>query len=404
MNESQTNSPSATEAALTSSLSGTENPEKAPENTPPADEATTSAPDTPSSPPPQPSKAFEIFTWIKHTIGAQTHLSDANIAVAAFWVISTWFQEVLTVLPCLAITGPGHEATELLRVLHDFCRPSLLLAGFRRGDLKDVHRHTLLISEPNLNKQTAALLGNLTNRGFMIVEQRSYLNCHSSKAIYIGDDPTIKRIQHAIYIDVTPALDAEKGIPPEWVQQNIEYVSGHLKKYREKNLDHVRRLAFSASGVSSETAAIAKALGSCIVDASELQEMLVALLKAQDQQRLSQRSDFAEAVVIEAALTLSRQEREHVYVREIAVEANRLMEARGERVKLSPEKVGHRLKRLGLPTRRLSQAGNGLVIDKETMTRLQTLFGMYVGEDLLAETESLHCSQATEKKQVEEVL
>jgi hypothetical protein len=88
MNESQTNCPSATEAALTSSLSGTENSEKAPENTPPADEATTSAPHTQSSPPPQASKAFEIFTWIKHTIGALTHLSEANIAVAAFWVIS----------------------------------------------------------------------------------------------------------------------------------------------------------------------------------------------------------------------------------------------------------------------------------------------------------------------------
>jgi hypothetical protein len=93
---------------------------------------------------------------------------------------------------------------------------------------------------------------------------------------------------------------------------------------------------------------------------------------------LSQTSDSAEAVVIEAALTLSRQERQHIYVREIAVEVNRLVEVRGKGPKLSPEKVGHRLKRLGLPTRRLSQAGNGLIMDKETMARLQTLSGMYV--------------------------
>jgi len=285
MHESQTNSPSATEAVPTSSLSGTENSEKAPENTPPADETTT--PHTQSSPPPQPSKAFEIFTWIKHTIGAQTHLSDANIAVAAFWVISTWFQEALTVLPCLAITGPAHEATELLRVLHDLCRGSLLLAGFRRGDLQDVSRRTLLISEPNLNNQTAALLGNLTNRGFMIVEQRSYLYCHSSKAIYIGDDPTIKRIQHAIYIDVTPALDAERGIPPEWVHRNIEYLPGHLAKYRKAYLDQVSRLEFNPTGVSPETGAIVKALGSCIVDSAALQAALVSIFTMHDRQRIS---------------------------------------------------------------------------------------------------------------------
>jgi len=43
-------------------------------------------------------------------------------------------------------------------------------------------------------------------------------------------------------------------------------------------------------------------------------------------------------------------------------------------------------------------------MDKETMTRLQTLYGMYVGEDLLADTQNLLCSQATEKKEVEEVM
>ena len=388
MNESQINSPSATEIDPTS----------------PADEATPQTSDAQSSPPQQPSKAFEIFTQIKHTIGAQTQLSDANSAIAAFWVISTWFQEALTVLPCLAITGPAHEATELLRVLHALCRGSLLLAGFRRGDLKDVYCRTLLISEPNLNNQAAALLGNLTNRGFVIVEQRSYLSCHNSKAIYIGDDPTIKRIQHAIYIDVTPVLDEEKGIHPERVHRNSTSLLDHLAKYRESNLAHVSRVEFNPTGVSPETGAIVRALGSCIVDAPGLQEKLVTLLKAQDRQRLSQRSDSVEATIIEAALTLSRQEREQIYVREISVEVNRLAEARGERSKLSPEKVGHRLRRLGLPTSRLSQAGNGLVMDKETIARLQTLSRMYVGEDLLTQTDNLHYSQTTENKYVEEAM
>jgi hypothetical protein len=232
MIESQTNSPSATEAGPTSSLSGNENPE----NTPTADEATASAPDTPSSPAPQPSRAFEIFTRIKHTIKARTNLSDADVAIAAFWAISTWFQEALIVLPCLVITGPDHEATELLSVLYELCSGAVLLAGFRRQDLQVVYRGTLLISEPNLSNQNAALLGNLTNRGFMVVEQRSYLYCHSSKAIYIGDDSKIKRIQHAIYIDVTPPLNAAKGMPLVGVGLSVEDLNAQLAKYRERNL------------------------------------------------------------------------------------------------------------------------------------------------------------------------
>src|SRR5271163_3480051 len=106
MNEPQSNLPSATEAHPTLPWSGT-------------NKAATSAPQ--SSPVPPPSKALEIFTTMKHTIKAQTHLSDADTAIAAFWVISTWFQEALIVLPCLIITGPAHEATELLRVLHGLC-------------------------------------------------------------------------------------------------------------------------------------------------------------------------------------------------------------------------------------------------------------------------------------------
>jgi hypothetical protein len=189
--------------------------------------------------------------------------------------------------------------------------------------------------------------------------------------------------------------------PPECVQRNLECLRGHLTKYRESNLARVSRLEFNPKGVSPETGAIAKALGSCVVDSPALQESLVSILALRDRQRISERLDTAEAFVVEAVLALSKGGAEQLYAREIAVEVNRLLEARGERSKLSPEKVGHRL---DLPARRLSQAGNGLLMDKEKMTRLKTLSGMYVGEDLLADSKNLHCWQAIEKNDVEEVL
>jgi len=98
------------------------------------------------------------------------------------------------------------------------------------------------------------------------------------------------------------------------------------------------------SGLSSEAAAIATALGRCIVDAPELLEKLVALLKIQDQQRRSEMSNTPKAIVLEATRALSRDGRENAYAKEIAAEANRLLKVRGERAQLSPEKVGHQLK------------------------------------------------------------
>jgi hypothetical protein len=103
-----------------------------------------------------------------------------------------------------------------------------------------------------------------------------------------------------------------------------------------------------------------------------------------------------EAIVLEATRALSRNGREHAYVREIAVEVNRLLEARGETARLSPEKVGHRLKKLGLRTHPLSQTGNGLTFDKATLARIQQIAAVYMMEDTPVETENLHGSQTTE--------
>ena len=140
------------------------------------------------------------------------------------------------------------------------------------------------------------------------------------------------------------------------------------------------------------------------MDEPELRNKLVLLLKGQNGEDRYQTLDPTEAIVVEAALALSRADRESVYVYEVAVEANRLLELRGEQRKLSPEKVGHGLKKLGLRSRRLSQTGNGLILDKPTIAIMQRLATLYLEEDLLANNENLPCSQSTENKQPEEVV
>jgi hypothetical protein len=394
MNDLQANPPAVTEVAPPSSP-GIENSERAH----PAEEISTPAPSDQGLFTSQPRNAAELCAGIEWSIQAQTHLPQGISSLIAFWVISTWFQDTLTVLPCLVISGPAHDAMIVLRILEVFCRRPVLVAEFRKGDLNTLNWgcETLLISEPNLDNRKAALLGNLTNRGFRIVADGRALDCAKSRAIYIGEDQSIKRIQHSIVINIAPT-DAEPPTSTHRLQSAIDHLPNYLKTYREKNLEYVRQLAFSPSGVPSETAAIAKALGSCIVDAPELQQKLVALLKTQDQRHLSQKSDTAEAVIVEAALAFTRQGRQQVYVREVAVEANCLLEGRGESLKLSPEKVGHKLRKLDLPTRRLTKTGNGLVLDKATVAGIQRLAAVYVGEDIPAETENLHCSQTTENK------
>jgi hypothetical protein len=353
-------------------------------------------------PPPRVATAAELFTWIKQTLLAQTHLPEDAAELVAFWSISTWFQNSLTVLPCLVITGHAHDARVVLHVLGDFCRQAALLAGFRRSHLGMLRQscQTNLVSEPSLDRRTADLLSSLTDRRFLVVEDRS-LTCYSkSTAIYAGENPETHKIQNSIHIHITPT-NAVPPTPPQWLQKMIARVPVHLDQYRNKNLSYVRHWTWVPSGLSSETAVITTALGRGIVDAPELRQKLVTLLKTQDQQRLSEMSETSEAIVLEATLALSRDGREQAYAREIAAAANHLLEARGETARLSPEKVGHQLKRLGLRSHPLSQTGHGLTFDKATVARIYELAAMYlvdVMEDTPAEAKNLHSSQTTENK------
>jgi hypothetical protein len=331
----------------------------------------------------------QLFGWLKESVAAQTFLPGDTCSLIAFWALSTWFPEAFTVFPCLVLTGPAYEAIRVLRILRDLCCAPTLMAAFRSSDLKVVsfNFQTLLISQPNMNNQTATLLGNLTNRDFMMVEEGSYRYSAGSRAIYIGEDPAIKKIQNAIYINVAASSGAVPPTRPKWVAD----LPGHLRLYRDKHLEQVCRLEFSPSGLSLEAHAIANALGSCIIDTPELQSELVALLKPHDRQQAADRSDSLEALVAGATLTLCHMGQEQIFVKQIAVEVNRILEGRGETLRLSPEKVGHRLKKIGLLTRTLSQAGNGLLLDGETKVRVHEVAAAYRMEDSIAESETLHC-------------
>lgn len=356
-------------------------------------------------PPPRVATAVELFTWLKRCVLAQTHLPEDAAEIIAFWVISSWFQDALTVLPCLVITGPAHDAGVVLHVLSDFCRKAGLLAGFRRSDLGALQCgcKTNLVSEPSLDMRTANLLSSLTDRRFLVVERGSLTRFSKSTAIYAGENPKTHKIQNSIDIHIPPT-SAEPSAPPQWLQKMIELLPIHLSQYRERNLSSVRHWTWVPSGLSSESAAIAAPLGRCLANAPELRQKLVALLKTEGKQRQSELSNTTEAIVLEATLTLCRDGRQNAYAREIAAAANHLLEARGESARLSPEKVGHTLKRLGLRTHPLSQTGHGLTFDRATIARIEQLCAVYGMEDPPEESENLHGSQTTKHNEVEEVM
>jgi hypothetical protein len=335
--------------------------------------------------PPRMATATEIFSWILKVFLALTCLTTEAAELITFWVISNRCQDALSVLPCLVITGPFNDAMVVLHVLRAFCWRPALVAGFRRSDLRVLcgYYRTNLVSEPNLDKRTAALLSNLTDPKFCVVDRGSMTRYRISTAIYAGEYPGTHTIENSIHIHISPTNAAQADAPP-WLETMMERIPIHLDQYREMHLDYLHKWTWvPARAVSRETNAIATALGKCIVDAPELRRKLLVLLRSQDQQRLSEMSTTLEAVFSEALLALSGggDGRANATSGEIADEVNRLLEARGETARVNPEKVGRLLKKLGLPTRRLSKSANGLAFDKTTVTKIHQLAAKYRLED-----------------------
>jgi hypothetical protein len=163
--------------------------------------------------PPKPDIAVgELFVAIKRSIAGGTHLSDHVSALLVFWVISTWFQDALTLYPCLVLTGPPHEAMLVLQTLEELCYRPVRVGALNSAILKNIRwagHPTVLIYEPNLDKRMAALLGSSTRRGFPQSIGGYPLDPCGPKAIYVGPTHGMKSIPHSIHINVAAPSSAE---------------------------------------------------------------------------------------------------------------------------------------------------------------------------------------------------
>ncbi len=337
----------------------------------------------------------ELFARLQDAIAEQAWVTAPTSALLSYWALSTWFSDALTFAPGLVIVGPAHEADLVLRALRNYCRYPLMLT---RSDIVSLQKvswestPTLLFYDPSLTKQMASILTCSARRGYMVSVGNGFKDFFGPKALFLREDaPSDRTPQGGLRVNLQPSasrLQFDSPISGPTVQS----LQNQLMMYRQKNLVNVYRSRFDAGELTSETRAIANALGACIIDSPQLQADIIKLLAPIENQRQADRSTCLEAVALEAMLHLAHAGKAHIYVGEIAKEVDRILEARGERLRFRAEKVGHVLKKLGLFTRRLGKAGKGLVMDSATITRLHQLAAVYGDVGLNQDEENLHCS------------
>jgi hypothetical protein len=238
-----------------------------------------------------------------------------------------------------------------------------------------------------------------TRPGYLQGRWSEYKDLYGSKAIYLGEDvPDGRKLQWSLQVDASsPAL---VRMAPPLSDRAVVALQRQLLRYRLSNLIDVENSTFDAPSLPADIRPVANALGACVVGSSKLQNELISLLAPQAEQRLADRSSSLEGVTIQALLALCHGGKTQLLPGEIALEVNRISKVRGERLECSPEKIGHALKKVGPFTRRLGQAGKGLVVDQATLVRIHQLSAEYGCAGLGQEDKNLHCPSCGEDKRV----
>jgi hypothetical protein len=227
----------------------------------------------------------------------------------------------------------------------------------------------------------------------MVGDAGEYRDFYGPKAIFAGPEVSADRMPRCslqVMLQPNSPVPAKPESGPV-TEASVQDLRNQLQRYRCKNLVRVYNSDFDASLLTSDMRAIANALGACIIESPGLQSKLISLLTPFESQRQADLSTSLEAITVESTLNLAHAGKAQTLVNEIANEVNRIALARGERLHYSAETIGHRLKKIGLVTRRLGKAGKGLVMDLATVARVHDLAAVYGRAGLEQDENNLHC-------------
>jgi hypothetical protein len=309
---------------------------------------------------------------------AHPGLSEEAVSKAAFGALATWFPECAP--PLLIVSAPDPSGSRLLlEQLRYVCRRSMIIGDVTRGGIWSLPlslRPTIIIDRPKPTKDLPYVLRAMSRPGVHIPQKGHLLDVSCPIVICMQElisDSWL--LEQGVQIEAMASVARFPRIARQALREVSLDLQAKLLSYRLRNLAKVQCSNFDAPQLAFPTREIARALGDCIIDASELQSRVVPLLEEQDEDARVRRTSTFEAVIVEAALVFchEKKKREWAYVGEFATVANAILEGRGEQIELEPRAVGDVLRSVGLFTRRLGRAGRGVLLVSEVRQKIHEL-------------------------------
>jgi hypothetical protein len=317
----------------------------------------------------------ELFDEVCGQLGKFTALPEHSLRPVAHFIFATWLADRIPVAPFLWVdTASAADGSEFMQVLGLFCRRSLLLSSDSITGLWTLPmylRPTLLLDGAELTAPLQRFLHASSSKGIHSVKGGQALDLYCAKAICSQDslrDPALASL--ALQISLPP-----RRTPPTLTQEVSKTIANtfqaKLLSYRLTHLLQVVTPAIDVGGLTPATQSLALSLAACILGDEKLQSEVVPLLRDQDRETADERSQGLEPIVLEALLHCCHEgDRSTVFASELAEAANTILSQKGQRLRVSPETVGWKLRHLRFRTESVGSGKKGLWLFDDVRRRI----------------------------------
>jgi hypothetical protein len=325
----------------------------------------------------------QLFEKIVRILEANSTLRERDLRLLAFFVMASWFSDILSTAPCILLSGRSQsQASRLLRLLWALCRRGFRLMELTPASLYGLPmnlRPTLLINQFVIGRNLAGLLRSSNQRGTFVARSGGFMELNGARAIFaVNNHLEPSATQGMLRIPIPPEERALPILDEKTAERIAADLQPELLEYRLRNYVQVGESTFDAPGLTAEMRDLARGLSPATVDDVDLADELTRLLGAQDQDERATTNLLPEYAIVFSVLSLVHERKlKTVIVQELAKLVNVVLRANGEVIEFSPQDIGYRLRAMGLFTRR-SAAGQALRLDRE-LSRLIHNLAQYYG-------------------------
>jgi hypothetical protein len=316
----------------------------------------------------------DLLADIRKLIFEFVGLPERIASIVARFVLFTWVIEAVPVAPGLAVTGPDtHAGGQLVNLLHCLCRHSLRMGGVtpaRLCSLPSAMGFTLQISQAKIGDKLQSLLNDASRRDQKIPHRGELLDLYGGQVLVSEDwRPSSRFLQ----IPILPGSRRLIELDLATQHQILAEFQPRLLGFRRLKLADAQKASYDASSLIFPLRELAQSLAAATPDDAVLRAEVVELLREEDTDIRSARWTDLGTIVVEALLVVCHEEKDFVYVGELAEIAQEIRMDRGEQGQVDSGTVGKRLKSLGFVTEPRDECGVRLRLGTDVCDRAHRL-------------------------------